>query len=249
MKILGVIPARYASSRFPGKPLAVINGKTMIQRVFEQVKQASKITDVIIATDDSRIMETVSGFGGLAMLTSSSHLNGTSRCAEVFDKANTQKPNFYDGVVNIQGDEPFIDPEQINQLCDILIKKKAGIATLAKKIGNDDDLFNPNTVKVVFGVDGLALYFSRSPIPFIRNHDKSTWLKNASFYKHIGIYGFAKSTLAEIVSLEPAKLELVESLEQLRWLENGLEITVEITDFESVGIDTPEDLEKLINKS
>lgn len=247
MNILGVIPARFESSRFPGKPLALINGKTMIQRVYEQVKKASKITDVIIATDDKRILENVSGFGGKAILTSTSHLNGTSRCYEVFEKVNSQQPDFYDAVVNIQGDEPFINPEQINQVCDILIKKKSGIATLAKKIIDVDNLFDPNIVKTVFGVNGNALYFSRSPIPFLRSYEKNDWLKHANYYKHIGIYGFAKATLMKIVNLKPGKLEQSESLEQLRWLENELEITIDVTDFESIGIDTPEDLEKLIN--
>lgn len=247
MNILGVIPARYESTRFPGKPLALINGKTMIQRVYEQVIKTSKITDVIIATDDIRIMENVSGFGGKAMLTSKSHLNGTSRCYEVFEKANSQNPDFYDAVINIQGDEPFIEPEQINQVCDILIKKKSGIATLAKKIDNVDDLFNPNIVKIVFGVSGSALYFSRSPIPFLRAYEKDVWLKHADYYKHIGIYGFIKSTLHEIIRMKPGRLESMESLEQLRWLENGVKITIDITDFESIGIDTPEDLKKLIN--
>lgn len=247
MNILGVIPARYESTRFPGKPLALINGKTMIQRVYEQVIKTSKITDVIIATDDIRIMENVSGFGGKAMLTSKSHLNGTSRCYEVFEKANSQNPDFYDAVINIQGDEPFIEPEQINQVCDILIMKKSGIATLAKKIDNVDDLFNPNIVKTVFGVSGSALYFSRSPIPFLRAYEKDVWLKHADYYKHIGIYGFIKSTLHEIIRMKPGRLESMESLEQLRWLENGVKITIDITDFESIGIDTPEDLKKLIN--
>lgn len=247
MNILGVIPARYESSRFPGKPLALINGKTMIQRVYEQVKKTSKITDVIIATDDKRIMENVSSFGGKAMLTSTTHLNGTSRCYEVFEKTNLQKPEYYDAVVNIQGDEPFIEPEQINQVCDLLINKKAGIATLAKKIENVEDLFNPNTVKTVFGTTGSALYFSRSPIPFLRTYEKNDWLNHANYYKHIGIYGFTKSTLQEIVLMKPSKLEVAESLEQLRWLENGIQITIDVTDFESIGIDTPEDLEKLIN--
>lgn len=248
MNILGVIPARYESTRFPGKPLALINGKTMVQRVYEQVKKASKITDVIIATDDNRIMENVSGFGGKSMLTSKLHLNGTSRCYEVFEKANSLNPDFYDAVVNIQGDEPFIEPEQINQVCNILISKKAGIATLAKKIVDVNELFNSNIVKVVFGVTGTAIYFSRSPIPFLRAYEKNDWLKHTDYYKHIGIYGFNNSTLHEIISMKPGKLESIESLEQLRWLENGIEITIDITDFESVGIDTPEDLKNLLTK-
>lgn len=247
MNILGIIPARYASSRFPAKPLVDIKGKTMIQRVYEQVKKSSMITDVIVATDDKRILDNVIAFGGKAMLTSTSHLNGSSRCYEVFEKINVQSPGFYKAVVNIQGDEPFIDPRQINQVCNLLINKKAGIATLAKEIENTEDLFNPNIVKVVFGRKQHAIYFSRSPIPFVRSKEKKDWLKHASFYKHIGIYGFSAGTLSEIVKLKPGKLELSESLEQLRWIGNGIEISVDITEFESVGIDTPEDLKKLIN--
>jgi 3-deoxy-manno-octulosonate cytidylyltransferase (CMP-KDO synthetase) len=247
MKILGVIPSRYESSRFPGKPLAMINGKSMIQRVYEQVKKSSKITDVIVATDDERILNHIADFDGKAIMTSSSHLNGTSRCYEVFEKANIEKAGFYEAVVNIQGDEPFINPEQIDRVCETLIQQKAGIATLAKKIEDDDELFSPNTVKVVFDNSKKALYFSRNPIPFLRSFKKEDWLKNATFYKHIGIYGFLAITLNQIMELKPSNLELTESLEQLRWLENGLDIGIDLTNYESVGIDTPEDLKKLIN--
>ncbi len=248
MNILGVIPARYASSRFPGKPLAEIKGKTMIQRVYEQAKKSSKITDVIIATDDQRIVDNALTFGGEVVLTSKSHLNGTSRCHEVLELKNSQRPGFYDAVINIQGDEPFIDPGQIDQVCNILINRKAAIATLAKKIEETEDLFNPNIVKVVFDKKQKALYFSRSPIPFVQSQPKEDWLKHATFYKHIGIYGFSTDILKKIVMLKVGKYEHLESLEQLRWLENGIDITVDITEFESVGIDSPEDLQKLINK-
>jgi len=248
MKILGVIPARYASSRFPGKPLADIRGKTMIQRVYEQVKKSTKITDVVIATDDQRIVDNVLAFGGEVVLTSASHLNGTSRCKEALEIKNSQKQDSYDAVINIQGDEPFIDPGQIDQVCDILTNSKASIATLAKKIESTEDLLDPNIVKVVFGNNKQALYFSRNPIPFVRSHPKADWLQQASFYKHIGIYGFSTKVLNRIVKMEPGKYELLESLEQLRWLENGIEITVDITEFESVGIDTPNDLKNLLTK-
>ena len=246
MEILGIIPARYSSSRFPGKPLAMINGKTMIQRVYEQVQKSTRITDTIVATDDIRIYQEVISFGGEAMLTSTTHQNGSSRCYEVFEKKNEERPDFYEAVVNIQGDEPYINPIQIDQVCDILIENDAEISTLAKRLYNDD-LFDPNTVKVVFGKSGHALYFSRNPIPFQRSHKKEEWLNHASYYKHIGIYGFTTDALERINSLKPSRLELNEGLEQLRWLENDLKINVDITEFESFGIDTPEDLEKLIN--
>ncbi len=248
MNILGIIPARYASSRFPGKPLAKIGGKTMIQRVYEQAKKSSKIDGVIIATDDQRIIDNVLSFGGKVMLTSKSHLNGSSRCLEVFEKIDLQNPGYYQAIVNIQGDEPFIDPSQIDKVCDVLIKQKASIATLVKVIEDAEELFNPNTVKVVFGNDNKALYFSRSPIPYVRGNEKKDWLRNATFHKHIGIYGFSADVLKRIVKMKPGNYEIFESLEQLRWLENGIEIVVDITEIESVGIDTPEDFEKLINK-
>lgn len=249
MNILGIIPARYDSSRFPGKPLAMINGKSMIQRVYEQVKKSSKINEVIVATDDERILNHVKDFGGNAILTLPNHLNGTSRCYEVFEKANSLKPDFYSAVVNIQGDEPYINPEQINQVCNTLTNKNALIATLAKAIEDKEELFSENTVKVVFSNTKKALYFSRNPIPFMRSLKKQEWLNNATYYKHIGIYGFSTKILAQIVALKPANLELVESLEQLRWLENGLEIDIDLTSYESVGVDTPEDLQKLINNA
>ena len=247
MRILGVIPARYASSRFPGKPLAEIRNKTMIQRVYEQAKRSSKITDVIIATDDQRIVDNVMAFGGEIVITSTTHLNGTSRCHEALEIKSSQVMG-YDAVINIQGDEPFIDPGQIDQVCDILTNSKASIATLAKKIEATEDLLDPNIVKVVFGNSKQALYFSRNPIPFIRSYPKVNWLQQASFYKHIGIYGFSTEVLNRIVKMKPGKYELLESLEQLRWLENGIEITVDITEFESVGIDTPNDLKNLLTK-
>lgn len=246
MNILGIIPARYDSSRFPGKPLAMINGKSMIQRVFDQVKKSSRINEVIVATDDVRILDHVKDFGGNVMLTSPNHLNGTLRCYEVFEKTNSLNPGFYSAVVNIQGDEPFINPEQIDQVCNTLTNKNAAIATLAKTIDDKEELFSENTVKVVFSNTKKAIYFSRNPIPFMRSCEKKDWLSNATFYKHIGIYGFSSKILEHIVALKPTKLELAESLEQLRWLENGLEIDIDITNYESIGIDTPEDLKNLL---
>jgi 3-deoxy-manno-octulosonate cytidylyltransferase (CMP-KDO synthetase) len=247
MNILGIIPARYGSSRFPGKPLAEIRGKTMVQRVYEQVKKAESISEVIVATDDQRIFNEVESFGGKVMLTSTNHLNGTSRSHEVFKNLDKNNTGFFQAIVNIQGDEPFIAPQQINQVCKLLIEKNADIATLAKKIESSEVLFDPNVVKLVMSNSGSALYFSRNPIPFVRNSEKQNWLKQGSFYKHIGIYGFSVATLNEIVEIPTGKLEVLENLEQLRWLENGKEILVDITDFESIGIDTPEDLKKLIN--
>jgi len=247
MNILGIIPARYGSTRFPGKPLAEIRGKSMVRRVYEQVKKANLITEIIVATDDQRIYEEVESFGGKVIMTSSKHLNGTSRSHEVFEKLDKENRGFFQAVVNIQGDEPFIEPEQINQVCNLLIEKKAGIATLAKKIESTEVLFDSNTVKLVMSNAGSAIYFSRNPIPFVRSSEKQEWLNQGNFYKHIGIYGFSAATLNEIVEMPTSKLEILESLEQLRWLENGKEIFVDITEFESIGIDSPEDLKKLIN--
>jgi 3-deoxy-manno-octulosonate cytidylyltransferase (CMP-KDO synthetase) len=248
MNILGIIPARYASSRFPGKPLALINGKSMIQRVYEQVSKSKSISKVIVATDDDGIVDTVTGFGGEVMRTNGEHTNGTSRCFEVYDKLNSGNPGFYDAVINIQGDEPFIDPLQVDMLCDLIANKNAQIATLAKKINAADELFNPNIIKLVFGENKNVLYFSRSPIPFNRNIDKDEWVKNCDYYKHIGIYGFKSEVFHEINKLVPSKLEEAESLEQLRWLENGYQIKADITEIETIGIDSPDDLRKLINK-
>ncbi|NOY51588.1 MAG: 3-deoxy-manno-octulosonate cytidylyltransferase [Chlorobi bacterium] len=249
MNILGIIPARYASSRFPGKPLALINGKSMIQRVYEQVSKSKSISKTVVATDDDRIVDAVINFGGEVMSTSAEHPNGTSRCFEVYKKLDSEKPGFYDAVVNIQGDEPFIEPSQIAMLCSLISKKNTQIATLAKKIIATDELFNPNVVKLVFGLHKNVLYFSRNPIPFNRNIDEDGWAENCDYYKHIGIYGFKPEVFDEINQLTPSKLEETENLEQLRWLENGYQIKADITETETIGIDSPEDLRKLINKS
>ncbi len=242
MKVVGIIPARYASTRFPGKPLVEIAGKTMIQRVCEQAAK-SNLDEVIVATDDVRIADCVKGFGGKVIMTDESHPNGTCRCEEALNQLDVA----YDSVVNVQGDEPFIEPEQINQMIDLL-KQGAEIATLVKKIEDEATLNDTNKPKVVIGETGRALYFSRQTIPFLRDVPKSEWLNTTAFYKHIGIYGYQSAVLKKLVLLKPGKLEDLEKLEQLRWLENGFAIMTSETTFETIGIDTPADLEKLLHK-
>jgi 3-deoxy-manno-octulosonate cytidylyltransferase (CMP-KDO synthetase) len=239
--VLAVIPARWASTRFPGKPLANIAGKSMIQRVLEQVNQSTKVDRAIVATDDERIFSHVRDFGGEVMLTKPEHPSGTDRCAEVaqqFPEAEI--------ILNVQGDEPFISPLQIDLLADTLLQNSySTIATLAKKIDREDFLNNPNVVKVVFSEIVGAIYFSRHPIPFVRGVLPADWLHKQDFYKHIGLYGFRRDALMKIAGLSPTPLEMAESLEQLRWLEHGFRISVGLTDLETIGIDTPEDLENL----
>ncbi len=248
MKILGVIPARYASTRFPGKPLAMIQGSTMVNRVYNQVLKAEKIDRVVVATDNDRIFDHVKEFGGQAIMTCKGHENGTSRCAEAVEILEKENPGLrFDVVINIQGDEPFIDPLQIDRVAGIFEDKAAQTGTLVKQIDKQDILFNPNVVKVVLGKNGNVLYFSRQAIPFLRDLPEDKWLKKAVFYKHIGIYGYRVEILEKLVRLHPGKLEKAEKLEQLRWLENGYSIKAEITDFESISIDTPEDLSKINN--
>ena len=239
-KILGIIPARYASTRFPGKPLVDINGKTMIQRVYEQAKKTESLTDVVIATDDERIVEEVINFGGKYVMTSSSHQSGTDRCAEVAEKMPE-----YDIIINIQGDEPYISPEQIELLSTCFADKDTQLATLIKEIHTDEELFNVNIPKVVINARQEALYFSRQTIPFIRNTEKENWINTHQFYKHIGIYGYRRDVLLALTKLQPSSLELAESLEQLRWLENGFSIKTRVTSVETIAIDTPEDLKKI----
>lgn len=240
-RILAVIPARYASTRFPGKPLTAIAGKSMIQRVYEQVSRTHLIDTWVVATDDARIFDHVAAFGGRVVMTSAAHPSGTDRCAEVaaaYPDASI--------VVNVQGDEPFIQPEQIDLLVETLLKNPSfGIATLAKQIEDTGTLFNPNVVKTVFSQSGAALYFSRHPIPYVRGKSNDEWLNTQVFYKHIGLYAFQAPTLAMLAQLPPSRLEIAESLEQLRWLEHGFDIAVGITLFETIGIDTPEDLERI----
>ncbi len=240
MKVLGIIPARYASTRFPGKPLAMIKGKTMIRRVVEQAWK-SKLDAVVVATDDMRIADEVLGFGGQYVLTDPNHRSGTDRCREALDTLETQ----YDAVVNIQGDEPFIDPRQINALVDLISEEETQIASLVRRIDDEDALFSTNTVKVVMDNEGKALYFSRNPIPFMRNVAREQWLENGVFYQHVGIYAYKAEVLRQIAALPPSKLEMAESLEQLRWLENGLPIRMAVTNLMNVSIDTPSDLDKV----
>lgn len=240
MKILGIIPARYASTRFPGKPLVEIQGKSMIQRVYEQAKKA--LEEVIVATDDERIYEHVKAFGGKVTYTDAAHQSGTDRCAEVVK----QFPEF-EVIINIQGDEPFIQPEQIQLLADCFDDSSVQIATLVKAIHTTEELTNPNLPKVALSQSGKALYFSRSPIPYLRGKDITEWTQERPYFKHIGMYGYRSPILQEIARLKPTALELTESLEQLRWLDYGYSIHTQVTTLETVAIDTPEDLKKLAN--
>lgn len=242
-QILGLIPARYASSRFPGKPLADIGGKPMIQRVYEQ---ASKILPyVYVATDDQKIENAVKAFGGRVVMTAETHQSGTDRCAEAIIKVQNELKKNFDAVINIQGDEPFISPVQIELLASAFLKPQTEIATLVKVADNKQDLFNPNKPKVVISAQGNALYFSRSPIPYLRGVDEAEWHLKHKFYNHIGLYGYRSDILQQITKLDRGELEKCESLEQLRWLENGYTIAVMETKLESLSIDTPEDLEAL----
>jgi 3-deoxy-manno-octulosonate cytidylyltransferase (CMP-KDO synthetase) len=242
MKILGIIPARYGSTRFEGKPLAIINGKMMIQRVCEQAKKADKLSEVVVATDDERIFNAVTGFGGKAVMTSANHKSGTDRCREVVDKMG----GGFDAVINIQGDEPYINPLQINQIAELISDPQTPIASLCKPINDYDELVSHNAVKVVFDKDGKALYFSRYAIPFMRNEaDDKQWMSKRTFYKHIGIYAYKTVTLKEISALPQSGLELAESLEQLRWLENGYTVRMGVTEFESYSVDIPDDIKKI----
>lgn len=248
MRYIGIIPARYASSRFPGKPLAEICGKTMIQRVYEQ---ASKVLDtVIVATDDERIYDCVKSFGGVVYMTSTAHRCGTDRICEAYQLWRKRDEAIADEeivVVNIQGDEPFIQPEQIKAVMDCF---PTDIATLAKPYTADDDLqelLTPNIVKVVFSQQtGEALYFSRSVIPYLRGVEQNEWLDKGQYFSHIGLYAYRADVLLRITQLPPSTLEQMESLEQLRWIENGLKIKVAVSHTKSIGIDTPNDLQQAI---
>lgn len=245
MKFVAIIPARYASSRFPGKPLADMNGKPMIQRVYEQVKKS--ISDVYVATDDERIYNTVINFGGNAVMTSARHRSGTDRCNEAITKID--KP--FDVVINIQGDEPFIHPDQIDLIKTCFVDSSVEIATLVKPFDENDGfdaLKNPSTPKVVLSNNSEAVYFSRSIIPYLRDVETEDWLSQHVFYKHIGIYGYRSDVLKEITQLPAGILEKSESLEQLRWLENGFKIKTGITNCETKGIDTPEDLKAALKQ-
>ncbi len=243
MKIIGIIPARYNSSRLPGKPLADINGKTMIRRVYEQASKV--IENVIVATDDKRITDEVSAFGGISVMTSESHQSGTDRCAEAIEIYENISGNKFDIVINIQGDEPFIHESQLKLLISCFDHENTQIATLIKKIDNKEDIFDINKPKVIINKDKEAIYFSRSTIPFVRNYEQKDWISKHVFYKHLGIYGYKKEILKKITLLEQSSLEKAESLEQNRWIENNYKIKTEITDIESFSVDTFEDLEKI----
>jgi 3-deoxy-manno-octulosonate cytidylyltransferase (CMP-KDO synthetase) len=242
MNFIGIIPARYESTRFPGKPLAIINNKPMIQWVYENASLA--LSEVYVATDDIRIFKAVEAFGGKVVKTLPTHQSGTDRCAEAAQKLSDSLQ--FDVVVNIQGDEPFIKPEQI-ELLKSCFNTDAEIATLIKKIDSSEELFNPNRPKVVIAENKNAIYFSRSPIPFIRGAEEKDWTSKNSFWAHIGMYAFKADVLQKITKLKHGKLELSESLEQLRWLENGYKIKTAETTTQSIGIDTPEDLEAALN--
>ena len=239
MKSLVIIPARYASTRFPAKPLALLGGKPIIEHVYRQASKA--VEDVVVATDDKRIMSVVEGFGGRAVMTSTEHQSGTDRCFEALQKVGGE----YDIVINVQGDEPFIQPEQITSLIECFNDPATDIATMVKPFAVEDGieaLENPNSPKVVLSRTMKAIYFSRSVIPYMRGVEREEWLKNHTYYKHLGIYAFRRKVLAEVTALPQSSLELSEKLEQLRWLENGYVIGVATTNIETIGIDTPEDL-------
>jgi 3-deoxy-D-manno-octulosonate cytidylyltransferase len=240
LKFAGIIPARYASSRFPGKPLAMINGKPMIQLVYEQ--SVKSIDFVYVATDDKRIFDAVINFGGRAVMTSAEHQSGTDRCAEAAGKISREID--IDAIINIQGDEPFIRPEQIDLLKSCFNDKNVEIATLVRKTLRGENIFNQNQPKVVIDYLGNAIYFSRAAIPFIRNLGESLWSENYTFFKHLGLYAYTVPALKKITKLPVSHLEKTEALEQNRWIENGFKIRTAVTEWESIGIDTPADLER-----
>ena len=244
MKFVGIIPARYASTRFPGKPLAMLGGKTVIQRVYEQV--SAVLGEAWVATDDERIRSAVEAFGGKAVMTRSDHKSGTDRIEEAAQAIGTTA----DVIINVQGDEPFIQPSQLQTVCALFDDPRTQIATLGKHFETMDAVDNPNSPKIVTDNDGYALYFSRSVIPFVRGTEHGGWIAQFPFLKHIGLYAYRRKVLAEITRLPQSPLEIAESLEQLRWLQNGYKVRVGLTDVETIGIDTPEDLsraEKVLN--
>ena len=239
MRFIALIPARYASTRFPGKPLAMLGGKSVIQRVYEQVSQV--VDETYVATDDQRIFDAVEAFGGKVVMTRSDHKSGTDRIEEAAEKIGGD----YDVVVNVQGDEPFIQASQIETVCKCFDDPTTQIATLGKPFGNDmEAIGNPNSPKIVVDKNGFALYFSRSVIPFVRGKESADWPSSYPFLKHLGLYAYRRDVLREVTQLPQGMLEKAESLEQLRWLENGYRIRVGLTDTETVGSDTPADLER-----
>lgn len=243
MDFLGIIPARFASTRFPGKPLAMIHGKPMIQHVYEHASQA--IHEVWVATDDDRILAAVAQFGGKVVMTSVHHRSGTERCGEALNLISAHLHKQFDVVVNIQGDEPFIHPQQLKQLMQCFQNPSATIATLVKRIDRQEELFNPNIPKVIVGKQGEALYFSRSVIPYLRDVPAEEWISRKLWLKHIGLYAYRSETLRSIIELPAAPPEVAESLEQLRWLWHGFSIYTAETELENLAVDTPEDLERI----
>ncbi|MGE0076843.1 MAG: 3-deoxy-manno-octulosonate cytidylyltransferase [Bacteroidales bacterium] len=243
MKVLGLIPARYASTRFPGKPLAMIAGKPMIQWVYQRASDVFEYA--YVATDDVRIADAVKEFGGKVVMTSPSHQSGTDRCAEALERVQELTSVKFDVVVNIQGDEPFIQTLQLQKVAGCFADVAVQIATLVKAFGSNEDIFNPNSPKVILNVKSEAIYFSRSVIPFIRGKEKEDWKYNRKYFKHIGLYAYRADVLREITKLPQSSLELSESLEQLRWIENGYKIKVVETDLETLAVDTPDDLERV----
>ncbi len=243
LNYIGIIPARFASTRFPGKPLVGIHGKPMIQWVYERASK--ELETVFVATDDERILRAVMDFGGRAVMTSTSHKSGTDRCAEAVLLAEQECDEPFDVVLNIQGDEPFIEPAQLSLLKHCFDTPGTQIATLVKTAGPDEDIFDPNRPKVILNANHEALYFSRSAIPFFRASEPVQWVKWHPYYLHIGLYGYLKEVLMQITRLPQSPLEMAESLEQLRWIENGYRISVRLTTYDSFGIDTPEDLGRI----
>lgn len=238
MKFIGIIPARYASTRFPGKPLALLGGKPVIQHVYEKV--AAVLEAAYIATDDERIYDVVKSFGGQVVMTRTDHKSGTDRIEEAIEKIGGE----WDVVVNVQGDEPFVAKSQLDTICHCFDDPTTQIATLGKPFESMEAVQNPNSPKIVVDNMGFAMYFSRSVIPYVRGKEKSSWLTHYPFLKHLGIYAYRKDVLRQVTQLPQSSLEIAESLEQLRWLQNGFKIKVGTTDVETVGIDTPQDLER-----
>lgn len=238
MKFIGIIPARYASTRFPGKPLALLGGKPVIQHVYEKV--AAVLEAAYVATDDERIYDVVKAFGGQVVMTRTDHKNGTDRIEEAIEKIGGE----WDVVVNVQGDEPFVAKSQLDTICHCFDDPTTQIATLGKPFESMEAVQNPNSPKIVVDNMGFAMYFSRSVIPYVRGKEKSSWLTHYPFLKHLGIYAYRKDVLRQVTQLPQSSLEIAESLEQLRWLQNGFKIKVGTTDVETVGIDTPQDLER-----
>lgn len=247
MNFLAIIPARYASSRFPGKPLAQVNGKPMIQRVYEQAIQA--FDNVCVATDDKRIYNAVTNFGGKVVMTSVNHNSGTDRCLEALEVYSRESKLTFDVVINVQGDEPYIHPEQLRQLGECFLDPQVSLATLIKRVKTKEELFNLNSPKVVVDNNWNAIYFSRTPIPFPRDIEVTdSFIEQTKFYRHIGLYGYRVGTLSQICNFAQSFLEKTEKLEQLRWLENSLKIRVKETEYETYAVDTPHDLEFINSK-